>query len=50
MDISFNIEGHNDLDEKLIAAAEKNGLYYLKGHRAMGGMRHLFITQCRLTS
>ena len=39
MNVSFNIEGHNDLDEKLIAAAEKNGLYYLKGHRAMGGMR-----------
>ena len=37
--VSFNIEGHNDLDEKLIAAAEKNGLYYLKGHRAIGGMR-----------
>ena len=27
MNVSFNIEGHNDLDVKLIAAAVKNGLY-----------------------
>ncbi|ASK78612.1 phosphoserine transaminase [Paraphotobacterium marinum] len=39
MNVSFNIEGNNFLDEKFIEAAEKNGLHYLKGHRAIGGMR-----------
>ena len=30
---------NNELESKFLSGAEENGLFYLKGHRSVGGMR-----------
>jgi phosphoserine aminotransferase len=38
MNIPF-VTGNDELDEKFIKEAAKNGLMTLRGHRSVGGMR-----------
>ena len=46
MTVTFNL-ANNDLAGQFLAEALKNGLYALKGHRAVVVFEPLSITQCR---
>ena len=38
MYVVFTLQ-NDELESKFLSGAEENGLFYLKGHRSVGGMR-----------